>query len=104
MNKKTETPTPGPWHAIGLEINADARGDGDTIATCAGRASGDGYANANIIAAAPAMLAALQELIAVYDLDAARTRPVMTCDTPLSRAAIDAARAAIAAAEGSAEA
>ena len=57
-------------------------------------------ANANLIAAAPDLLAALDELLMHHELDRMRTSPTMACHTPLSRKAIENARLAIAKATG----
>lgn len=89
--------TPGPWHVIRLsrpEIGERAiiDSDGDTVCN----PSPMGEANARLIAAAPAMLAALQE-IATHT----RRSTLNPADIVPSAAAVI-ARAAIAQAEGDA--
>ena len=48
--------TPGPWKAYGTWVSAGVDGDGPLIADC------DTDANADLIAAAPDYLAALEEI------------------------------------------
>ena len=57
-------------------------------------------ANARLIAAAPELLAALAEIIAVHDLEPHRTRPIAPMDSPLAAQAINLARSAVAKATG----
>lgn len=52
-------------------------------------------ANARLLAAAPELLAALEECLAWFDLDPHRSRPVMAQDTTVGLRMIQAARAAI---------
>ena len=60
-------------------------------------------ANARLIAAAPDLLAALEECVAWHELDAHRSQPVNASDSEVGRRMIAAARAAIAKAKGGAE-
>ena len=83
--------TPGPWHVTGYHVEARA----GAIATVCDAGDGDteGDANARLIAAAPELLAALQELVAEWDARHADEdhRTGYTLDTwgvQLARAAI----------------
>ena len=77
--------TPGPWHIAGNLVIEEAN-----ATTIAQIAIGDGEANARLIAAAPLLLEAANNLVAAYHVG----------DPGSLHISIKAIRAAIAAAEG----
>lgn len=88
--------TPGPWIAVANRGNNAVSDvvdrDGYTIAHCRNVSVGCWDANARLIAAAPDLLAALEDLCAAYEACNGKDHP-----------AYKQARAAIAKAEGGAE-
>lgn len=63
--------TPGPWkqHTTPGKVYASVRGvDGRCVADCGSRSDVVAQANAMLIAAAPDILAALQECITAYEV------------------------------------
>ena len=102
--------TPGPWEAVQLTpshwtspewaITGPRQGIGaDLIGHCY-RQRDNAEANARLIAAAPELLAALDECLAWFDLDPHRSHPIMAQDTEIGFRMIQAIRAAIAKAKG----
>lgn len=93
MNKHT----PGPWHAKGPDDFWDFNilHDGDSLAVAAVvsnmRPLDEISANARLVAAAPELLAALQDCVAVMELDLAGLR-VIQPELNQARAALAAAR------------
>lgn len=81
--------TPGPWSADHDNVRTPA--DGGMVAKVAGDTDAQAYANARLIAAAPDLLAALRDLVSAEGLPEGYANRAML---------IDAARAALAKAEG----
>lgn len=74
MKKQTQH-TPGPWRAHDIEAFVVLAPDGRTVAYAQGqpRSSGANEANARLIAAAPDLLAALQNAVRCGERDALGT-------------------------------
>jgi hypothetical protein len=74
--------TPGPWKAAGWERTAVIAASGDTICAAAGAKGaelGELKANARLIAAAPAMLEALRDLLPIAEKHAATSYGADAC-------------------------
>lgn len=97
MTKKVNAPTPGPWMGYATESGCDIHrrlslGKGERIAHVIGDVPGF-LGNANLIAAAPDLLAAARDFVALYD-------SVTDLVSAEIKAKVERARAAIAKAEG----
>jgi hypothetical protein len=94
--------TPGPWAtsrdavpASHVQITVYAESTGNRVATVFDR-----EANANLIAAGPDLLSALEECLAWFDLDPQRNHPIMAQDTDIGFRMIRQARTAVDKAKG----